>query len=128
MARHLSEHDLHNLSEVVTTIFHLWQVTADQQMRLLGYPAGSASAELLRLENGEAFPDDEERLDRAEQLLAIHECLRTAYPRSGVMAAYWLTQPHRRMQNRAPLAVMLEEGLPGLKQVRGLLDCTQNWV
>jgi len=128
MARHLSEEDLHRLSEVITTIFHLWQVTTDQQMRLLGYAAGSAPAELQRLEGGEAFPDDEDRLDRAEQLLAIHECLRTAYPRSGVMAAHWLKQPHRRMDSRAPLAVMLDEGLPGLRQVRGLLDCTQNWV
>ena len=128
MARQMSIEDLEHLSEVMATIFRGWQISAENQLRLLGRPAAGASAGLEDLQSGAAFPGDEESLDRAEQLLAIHECLRTAYPRSGVMAAHWLKQPHRRMDNRPPIEVMLEDGLPGLKQVRGLLDCTQNWI
>jgi hypothetical protein len=128
MTLQLTDQDLVHLSEVIVSIFSGWGVDADLQLRLLGFAAGTPVAELHRLRTGEAFPADGDRLERAEQLLAIHDCLRTAYPRSAVMAAHWLRQPHRRTDNRAPLAVMLEDGLPGLKRVRGLLDCTQNWI
>jgi hypothetical protein len=127
MARQLSTDDLEHLTEVIATIFRAWDVSAENQLRLLGRPAGAAAAGTGQ-PPADGFPSDEESLDRAEQLLAIHECLRTAYPRSGIMAAHWLRQPHRRMDSRAPLQVMLEDGLPGLRQVRGLLDCTQNWI
>jgi hypothetical protein len=123
MTRQLSREELQHLSEVLSSIFQQWGVTAELQISLLGFaPAGA------EVQQGEAFPAEGDRLERAEQLLAIHDCLRTAYPRNTVMAAHWLRQPHRRMDSRAPLAVMLEDGLPGLKKVRGLLDCTQNWI
>jgi len=128
MTAQFTQDDLVHLSEVIVNIFNTWGVSADLQLRLLGFGAGTPVAELQRLRSGEPFPVDGDRLDRAEQLLAIHDCLRTAYPRSAVMAGHWLRQPHRRTHNRAPLAVMLEDGLPGLKTIRGLLDCTQNWI
>lgn len=128
MARHLTHQDLVDLSQVVASIFDLWHLGVEEQLRLLGFPQGTPATALTCLQGGAVFPDDGERLDRAEQILAIHESLRTAFPRSGVMAGYWLKQPHRRIGQRTPLAVMVEDGLPGLRQVRGLLDCTQNWI
>jgi hypothetical protein len=128
MSPQLTDQDLVDLTEVMSHIFRIWGVSSETQRSLLGLSPVAAEGLRAPLEEGGAFPAREECLDRAEQLMAIHECLRTAYPRSGAMAAHWLKQPHRRMDLRTPLDVMLEDGLPGLKQVRGLLDCTQNWV
>jgi hypothetical protein len=128
VARELTQEDLGHLSKVVIAIFHRWSINGELQLRLLGFAPGTAVTELQRLREGEPFPAGGERLERAQHLLAIDDGLRTAYPRNSNMAAHWLRQPHRRIDSRAPLAVMLEEGLSGLRTVRGLLDCTQNWV
>lgn len=125
MASRLDREDLGNLARVISNIFADWNVKSAQQKGLLG---GKISAKALRaMQGGVAFPDDDELLSRAEHLLAIHDCLRTAYPRSGGMASHWLNQANRHFGRRTPLSVMLE-GMPGLRQVRGHLDCTQNWI
>ncbi len=127
MARDLNQEDRVNLSRLMIQVFDDWDINNEVQLALLGMPEGSSSKELRRLQGGKPFPEDQEMLDRAEHLLAIADCLRTAYPRSGNMAAYWLHQNNRHFGRRPPLAVMLE-GMDGLRQVRGHLDCTQNWI
>ena len=127
MTVNLSQDDLANLSEVVMHIFEQWNVNSAQQVALLGLPEGTRPRELRRLQGGAPLPHDEELLDRAEQILAIHDCLRTAYPRSTNMAAHWLHQASRHFRSRSPLSVMLEDGIDGLRAVRGHLDCTQGW-
>lgn len=125
MAKRLNDEDRENLSRVLSNIFDVWKVNSDTQKGLLG---GKVSAKLLRaMESGKEFPDDDDLISRAEHLLAIHECLRTAYPRSGSMASHWLTSPNRHFGRQRPINIMLE-GMQGLQRVRTHLDCTQNWL
>lgn len=128
MARALSHDDRIRLSSMIMEIFDTWGVTSEQRIILLGMPEGTRSRELRRLQGGAPFPDDETTMARAEQLLAIHDCLRTAYPRNASMADYWLHQTNRHFGRKAPLQLMLENGAAGLQQVRTHLDCTQNWI
>lgn len=125
MAEQLSEEDRANLTRVIMSLFDEWRLRSADRMTLLGL-AEARPRELRRYEGGAPFPDERDLLDRAEHLLAIHDCLRTAYPRSANMASHWLIQANRRLGQRTPLEVMLE-GMDGLRRVRGQLDCTQNW-
>lgn len=127
MGKHLTEGDRQTLSNLLTELFELWGVTAEEQLELMGYPDGSRVSELRRLRQGKPFPDNDDMLFRVEQILAIHDCLRTAYPRSVNMAKYWLHQSNRRLGRRTPISVMLQ-GAGGLREVRTHLDCTQNWI
>ncbi len=127
MQKVLTEDDRRNLAGVLMDMFEQWGLSSENQLALMGYPKGTAGRELRRLRQGSPFPQDADQLHRAEQLLAIQDCLRTAYPRSGSMAEYWLNQPNRHFKKRSPLAVMLD-GVDGLREVRVHLDCTQNWI
>ncbi len=127
MERHLTEDDRKALAGVLVDMFEQWGLSSQNQLALLGYPEGTGGRALRRLRQGSPFPQDAVQLHRAEQLLAIQDCLRTAYPRSGSMASYWLNQPNRHFNKRSPLSVMLE-GMEGLREVRVHLDCTQNWI
>lgn len=127
MARQLSEDERRSLSAVIVDMLEDWAVAPNNQLALMGFPDGSRARELRRLRQGAPFPENEDMLYRAEQLLAIQDCLRTAYPRNGRMAGYWLNRPNRHFSRRAPLAVMLD-GVEGLRRVRTHLDCTQNWI
>ena len=92
MERRLSEADRRALAGVLVEMFEQWGVSSDNQLTLLGYPKSTGARALRRLRQGSPFPQDAGQLHRAEQLLAIQDCLRTAYPRSGSMASYWLNQ------------------------------------
>ncbi len=127
MARQLSEGERRSLSTAIVDMLEDWAVAPNNQLVLMGFPEGSRARELRRLRHGAPFPDNADMLYRVAQLLAIQDCLRTAYPRNGRMAGYWLNRPSRHFNRRAPLAVMLE-GVEGLGRVRTHLDCTQNWI
>ncbi len=126
--RNLSLEDRVNLSRLLMSVLQKWEVDAGQQRSLLGMPDSAKGSDLRKLQGGKPFPEDEHMLSRAEHLLAIDDCLRTAYPRSSHMASYWLHQASRHFGQRTPLRVMLEGGMDGLRRVRGHLDCTQGWI
>jgi hypothetical protein len=43
------------------------------------------------------------------------------------MGNIWLKQGHKRLNNETPMTIMLNNGLSGIRRVRGLLDCTYEW-
>ena len=124
----LTHDDRVNLSRLLMDLMDKWDIDTRQQLNLLGMPAGAKGSELRKMQGGRPFPADEAMLARAEHLLAIDDCLRTAYPRSANMASHWLHTASRHFGQRTPLTVMLDGGMDGLRQVRGHLDCTQNWI
>ncbi len=73
------------------------------------------------------FPEDPALDEKIEHLVGISEGLRTAYPHSRQAGKNWLQKPQPRLGRRAPLAVIVNEGLNGIKSVRAELDCAFAW-
>ena len=104
-----------------------WNVGADEAVSLLGLPATTRKRQLEQYRRDTPFPEDRQVLERMEHLAGIAEALRTTYPRNFQMRNLWIHRPHRRFNNRSPLAAMIDEGLSGLVAVRADLDCSFAW-
>lgn len=114
------------LSVLVMAVLDTWKVERTDQLHLLGMAAGRGR-ELARLRNGNPFPEDDAVFERARHILGIDDALQVIFPRNGNMSAFWLTNPNNRQFGRAPVEVMLDEGLAGMRRVWSHLDCTQDW-
>ena len=104
-----------------------WQLNRDEIVAILALSARTRGRQLDRFRDGEALPDEAPLLTRAEHISGIADALRTSFPRNTGIAARWLSTPHRRFRGRAPLALMLEDGVNGLCRVRAELDCSFSW-
>lgn len=60
--------------------------------------------------------------ERAAYLLAIHKALRLLYPENPGLRYDWVNRRNRVFNDRTPLDVMRDEGLPGIAQVARFLE------
>ena len=104
-----------------------WGASGSDKVVLLGLPEDTRSRKLERYRKDEAFPDTDEVNEHLEHLVGIADALRTTFPRNIEMCSIWLRQPHRRFDNRPPIAIMVDKGLSGLIRVRAHLDCSFAW-
>ena len=94
-----------------------WQLSAEEVVSLLGLPTDIKPRHLSSYFKGErALPNAPELQVRLE------------HPFSVPMRLMWLRRPHRRFQQRTPLAVILEEGVDGLQKVRMDVDCAYSYA
>lgn len=106
-----------------------WAIAPEQVIILLGLPADTKLRHLSAYLKGERpLPATPETQMRLEHIAGITEALATTFPFSPQMRSVWLQRPHRRFQQRSPLAVMLEEGLDGLQKVRMDVDCAYSYA
>lgn len=106
-----------------------WQLSAEDVMNLLGLPEEIKARHLpsyLKCER--KLTVSAELQARLEHIDGISEALTTTFPFSAQMRLMWLRRPHRRFQQRTPLAVMLEEGIDGLQKVRMDVDCAYSYA
>jgi hypothetical protein len=89
--------------ELGRRLLHRWGLPPEDQKRLLGRDAESTS--------------EEEVLDRVSWLLSIHKSLRILYPKNPEIYYSWVSQPNDYFGNRAPLEIIFERGLEGMKQI-----------
>lgn len=122
-----SHEDRLALTKLIMSLLDQWGVPAADQIAVLALPSETRTRHLKRYCEDTPLPDDPRVMERVEHLVGIAEALRTTYPRNVHMATRWLNRPHRRFQQRTPLAVMVEGGLDGLRAVRADLDCTYAW-
>lgn len=116
------------LGALVMEVLDDWGIEGNVQMSLLGMPEKTRPRELNRLRSGSTpFPESDDSVQRARHILGIQNALHLIFPRNPHMPAFWLTNPNNRQFGRAPLEVMIEEGLSGMSRVWGHLDCTQGW-
>lgn len=115
------------MARAVMNILDDWALEAEDMLRILDLPESFRSRHLERCRNGGSFPQDENVQTRIELILGIAEALRTTYPRNSQTGALWLKRPHRRFDNRPPLATMIEGGTSGLIAIRAELDCGYAW-
>ncbi len=102
-----------------------WGLTLEHIKALMGLETPLRKMDRYRRQD--PFPDEPEVNQRIEHIIGIADGLRTSYPRNPAMARHWLQRPHRKFAKRAPLEVMVCDGMDGLIYVRAEVDCTFAW-
>ncbi|MCG6887591.1 MAG: DUF2384 domain-containing protein [Proteobacteria bacterium] len=115
------------LARVVMTILDNWGLNAAQQVTLLNLPDKTPTRMLRRYRDDTPLPDTREVNERVEHIIGIVDALRTTYPHNPSMGQVWMKQKNKRFSRRAPVHVMVEDGLDGLVAVRSHLDCAYDW-
>ena len=104
------------LVEAIFALFERWHVHELNQARLLGVDSVS---EIKR----NKFPDDASQvLENIGQLLAIDRALFKFFPYEPTARDQWVFVPQSKLGNETPFAIMLEQGLEGIRKVRELLE------
>lgn len=103
---------IHSIFEVLND----WKIDAELQALLVGLSSGTKARELIKIKNGKAFPDEEDFLQRALEILSIRKGLKSAFPGNNTLANLWVTTPSYNFNDRAPLEIMIT-GLAGLKEI-----------
>lgn len=94
-----------------------WELTPEEQRRLLGLPPMSAR-EWRRLTAGHAsLPEDPDTLLRIHHLLSIYRALRSLFPHSSQSADLYVTTPLPALGGRSPLDIMLDDDQRGMKNL-----------
>lgn len=115
------------LARAVMTILDNWGLNAAQQVTLLNLPDKTPTRMLRRYRDDTPLPDTREVNERVEHIIGIVDALRTTYPHNPSMGQVWMKQKNKRFSRRAPVHVMVEDGLDGLVAVRSHLDCAYDW-
>ncbi|MFZ1389710.1 MAG: antitoxin Xre/MbcA/ParS toxin-binding domain-containing protein [Thiolinea sp.] len=125
----MNESELQLRTEQALSQLADWQLSAEDVVNLLGLPEEIKGRHLPSYLKGERkLPASAELQARLEHIGGISEALTTTFPFSAQMRLMWLRRPHRRFQQRTPLAVMLEEGMDGLQKVRMDVDCAYSYA
>ena len=123
----LSEGERLALARITMNILQSWGLTAAQQVNLLDMPEDVRPRTMQRYFRDTPLPDTPSVNERISHVLGIADALRTSYPLNEQMGAFWLSRANKRFANRAPLNIMLEDGLPGVLCIRMHLDCSYDW-
>lgn len=117
MPERLSAEEKGALTRKVLEVLGAWHVEPMEQGQLLGLPAKDAGRRFRRYRAGAPLPDDREIWTRVALLLRIENAASQLFPHSTLSANLWVTSPNRRFGGRTPLALMLDEGLEGIRHV-----------
>lgn len=115
------------LTRSVMELLDDWKLNSQDRIILLGLPDEIRVRHLEQYRKDKAFPDSEIVNEHLVHLVGIADALRTTYPRNIEMGTIWLKKSHKRLNNHSPLDLMTQEGLPGIRRVRGVLDCSYEW-
>ena len=97
-----------------------WQLTAEEQRALLGWPAAST---FFKYKAGDVATLPYDMLMRISLVLGIYKDLHILYPEPD-LANRWVRLPSSNplFGGQPALTLMIEGGMDGLYQVRRLLD------
>jgi uncharacterized protein (DUF2384 family) len=95
-----------------------WELTVDQQSALLG---GVSKSTLFNYRKVAGVRTQDE-LTRISYVVGIYQALQVAFPEE--LAKGWMTRPndHPLFGGLPPLDYVMKAGIPGLQQVRRLLE------
>ncbi len=109
------------LAKAITRLFERWQLTAADQLMLLGLNESNRIA-LQRYARGEALAANRDLLERAGHLLGIHKSLKLLYPHNEEIVSGWMASPNALFEGATPTDIVRRFGFAGLLMVRGTLD------
>ena len=110
------------LTKAFFGILKNWNLTNDQEAKLLGWSYGQKRSKIDALKKGGAMEDDQDKLDRIREIINIHKNLRMLFPYQNDLAYQWIHEKRERFGNHTALDVMMEDGLLGIKAIRRYLD------
>ncbi len=123
----MTEEERVALARAIMAILDKWGLSAAEQVKILNLPEKTPTRMLRRFRDDTPFPDTEEVNERLEHIIGIADALRTSYPHNPSMGLIWMKQRNKRFQRRAPVRVMVEDGMDGIISVRSHLDCAFDW-
>ena len=107
--------------DLIVSVFQVlnsWKIDLELQAILVGLPAGTKSRELTKIKNGKPFPDEDEFMQRAFEILSISKGLKLAFPGNTTLGNLWVTTASYNFNDCAPVEIMLAsfEGLQEVNQ------------
>jgi len=112
-----SDEERAQLAYMVLALFKRWGLEESQKLTLLGL-SPRAKKRLEAHKKGRPLDPDPETLGRASGLLSIHNHLADRFPGDDDTRTYtWVVTPQPGLDDRRPLDIMLEEGVPGIRRV-----------
>lgn len=105
-----------DLIQSIFQILNNWKIDLELQVILVGLSSDTKSRELTKIKNGKPFPDENDFMQRALEIISINQALKLAFPGNSTLADLWITTSTYTFADRAPVEVMLD-GIEGLKEV-----------
>lgn len=115
------------MSTMVMNIFDDWGLDNSDRHTLLGLPKEVRSRSLEKFRDEEPLPELDEVTIRAMHIIGIADALHTSYPTNASMGLHWMRRSLTKFRGRAPLSIMIEDGVSGMVRIRTYLDCTFAW-
>ena len=116
-----------SITQGIMNLLDGWGMSAADMISILALPEKTPARAFRRYRENTPFPITAEVEERLEHIIGIADALRTSYPHNPQMGNLWLRQRSKKLNNRIPLQLIIEEGLQGIIEVRKHLDCSFDW-
>lgn len=113
------------LTQTVLKILHAWQVSPDDQVRILG--ENIRPRKLAAMRNGTGTLNSNTLEEKAQSILSIQQAVLTLNPHNEYMANLWITTRNRFFGNQTPLHIILTEGDAGMQRILNNLNGYEEW-
>ena len=123
----MTQDELVVFTQNIMSILDGWGMSAGEIISILALPQKTPTRALRRYRENTVFPLSVEVDERLEHILVITEALRTSYPHNPNMAAMWIRQNNKKLNNQTPINIINEKGLEGLIGIREHVDCSYDW-
>jgi hypothetical protein len=113
------------LTEAFFSLTKLWELTRQEEARLLGWDYAEKRSTLDYMRKGKTVLDkDQDKLERVIDLINIHKSLRILFPNpsSRPEVYHWIKVERERFGDYSALDIMLEEGKEGIAAIRDYLE------
>ena len=120
-SKNSSATDLSRLAKRVMSLFDHWNLSREDQARLLGLAPRNRSA-LIRYRKGARIGKTRDQYERVGYLLSIHRSLRLLFPNDRDIAYSWMKMRNRAFGGMTPVETINKYGFVGLLMVHAYLD------
>ncbi len=112
--------DRHKAACVLAKLFDWWHLDDSEAMTLFENQG-------IEWSGRERFslPDNQEVLNRAGELLAIHKKLKILFSMNPELSRVWIKTPNKAFAGVAPLEIILREGAPGISKIRAYIESSR---
>lgn len=97
-------------------LFKRWRLHPVNQAELLGL------SDMSELEHYTSAAMEPQVFERIGHLLAIDRALQMLYPYQAKLRDQWVWQTQAQLDKQTPMALMLREGMDGIKLIRHILE------